>query len=135
MSSTGLSDADQAALRSLAKTWDEVGLSGDFDRGAATLTDDFTLVLPEQGPVDGKAAWRELANTFPKMVESDTTIEEIDGGGDIAFVRGRSAIAFEIDGGVHRNTSRYLVICRRQADGSWLASREVVNFETPLNLG
>ena len=127
--SSGLSDSDIAAITSMADAWDEAGRTGDRSVALETIADDFVFAMPESPVIVGKAAWLEFVAPFPP-IEQTTTIEEVEGSGDVAYVWGRSAM--NIDGEADANTARFLLIMRKQGDGSWLCTREMMTFEKPL---
>ena len=127
-----LSQADRDALQAMVSDFDEVFRTGDWERGAKYLADDFKMVLPEQDPIVSPSAWVAFVQELPPVREFSHTVEDIGGAGDLAFVQASQSFAIEVDGEVERNTSRWLAVCRKQTDGSWQVTREVVNFEKPF---
>ena len=130
----GLSDADRDALLALAPLWDDAQSAGDWETVASTITDDFTLVMPDQEPIEGKSQWLSFAGSFPPIKEVHTTFDDVGGSGDVAYLRGHSSFAMEVDGTLERNTSRFIAVARKQADGTWKLSQEIANFERPLTM-
>ena len=134
VTTTKLSDADVAAIRQRMDLWDELLPTGDWDRAATTLSEDFVFYFPEQPPINGLSAWRQFAESFPPIQHSKINIEEIDGRDDLAFVRGTQSATFEVDGKPVTNTARFIAILRKQPHGSWLMASEAVNFENAMSL-
>ena len=57
---------------------------------------------------------------------------EIDGQGGLAYERGTTSMTLTPAGGGSAEwRSKYLVIYRRQADGSWKISREIFTPDAP----
>ncbi len=75
-------------------------------------------------------AWLE---PFPP-IEYEGTVVEIDGRGDLAFVRGNYSETYTVEGApepIH-HAGKYVKIWRRQPDGSWLIAVEIWNSDLPL---
>ena len=134
VTTTKLSDADVAAIRQLCDLWDEVGPTRDWDRAAATVSEDFVFLFPEQPPIIGRSAWKQWVESFPPVQQSKINLEEIDGRDDLAFIRGTQSITVEADGTPVTNTARWIAILRKQPNGSWLLASEAVNFENATSL-
>ncbi len=130
----GLSAADQAAVRAaddaaarhiIAKDW--AGWAGDFTEDA--------ILMPNNGdPVTGRAGIQAWASGFPPFSDFKVSLEEVEGRGDLAYGRGTYSMMITPPGAqapVHDH-GKYLAIYRKQADGSWKASRDIFNSNVPL---
>ena len=77
-------------------------------------------------PVGGKGFWWPSDGSHTKLTAFDRTVEEIDGAGDVAFVRGADSLrsltrrAQASDVGERSVT---LAVERRQPDGTWKIAR------------
>ena len=71
--------------------------------------------------------------TFPRIQEFNITADEIVGGGDIAFVRGRYQLTAAAPPGSPPMTDRgnYMGLLRRQPDGAWLWTTDMIASELP----
>ena len=108
--------------------------SEDSAAGAALYTEDAVLMPPNQPMVQGRAAiqtWKEASPTF---TEFNLTVEEIDGRGDLAFVRGTYSLTMELEGAPEpiQDTGKFLDILQKQEDGSWLIAVDIFNSDLPL---
>jgi uncharacterized protein (TIGR02246 family) len=119
---------------------------------AAWLANDFTAVMeslahgavlaPHHGdaPVEGLDAIRQHfwpPDGPPFTVTRFTmTPAEIDGVGDLAYVRGRMSMVFSIEADgtaqTFANEGNYLMILRRQDSGVWRIARYIWNDPVPL---
>ena len=101
---------------------------------AATYTED-GMFMPPNGPsVRGRAAIEAWFKAFPPMSEITVTPGEIDGRADVAYDRGTYALAFAspAKGQPASDKGKYVVISRKQADGSWLIAIDIFNSDVPL---
>jgi ketosteroid isomerase-like protein len=77
-------------------------------------------------------AWLE---TFPTVEEFDITADEIAGCDDVAFVRGRYSLTAAAAAGTPPMSDRgnYMGLLRKQPDGSWLWTTDMIASELPPN--
>lgn len=73
--------------------------------------------------------------TYPTIQEFDITADEIVGGDDVAFVRGRYRLTAAAPPGSPPMTDRgnYMGLLRKQPDGSWLWTTDMIASELPAN--
>ena|SRR5581483_1502988 len=121
--------ADAAAIRAATLAYRDAWLANDAERVMATLTADAVLLPsglpPIQGPTAIRAFWFPSAAPATTVTAMDLTIDEIDGSGDIAFVRGRGTLTFTSGPSAAQSLrSTFINVLKRQPNGSWLiASR------------
>lgn len=128
-----LSDADRAALKARASDVMKTINAKDYAAWAAMFTDDAEW-LPANGPaVKGRAAIQASVGSGPVMSSLALTQVDVDGRGDLAYVRGTYAVDITPPGApmVH-DTGKYIEIWRKQGDGSWQSSDVIVNSDLPL---
>lgn len=123
---------DEAAVHALEEAYRVGWLANDSATVMATLAPDAVLMPAGLQPVVGDSAIR--AYWWPND-GSETTIEsyeivvqEVEGSGDLAFLRGRSALEFtyrDSAGNVSHVTSEaaHLSVARRQGNGEWRIAR------------
>lgn len=131
-----LSAGDTAAIRAVLERYRTSWLSGDNDGVRGSFTQDAVL-LPHHGvsPVVGMAAinefWFPSSSTRTTITKFIQTLDEVGGDGILAYVRGRSEVAWTIeDSGKKenwRNAGNFLAVFRKQADGKWLISHLIWN--------
>ncbi len=124
----GLSDTDLASIRQIYRTMAETTLNGDWDGWASILEEHAVVVPPNQEPVAGRGTLRDWIEGFGTFISHDITPHEIEGRGDLAFVRLRADVEVRLeDGSVVTDHARGMNILRRQSDGSWKLSRMLWN--------
>jgi ketosteroid isomerase-like protein len=132
-----LSEADIAALHRLDTVYADAILTEDADAIAALYAED-AVEMPPNAPANvGREAIRAWYATqvFPAADYDDFSITpgEIDGVNGLAFNRGSYAFTTAPPGSTEpvTATGKYLVIARRQADGSWLWTADIWNADAP----
>ena len=131
-----LSAGDAIAIRAVLERYRASWLSGDNDSVRSSFTHDAVL-LPHHGvpPVVGITAinefWFPSSSTKTTITKFVQTVDEIGGDGILAYVRGRSEVAWTVeDNGKKenwRNAGNFLAIFKKQANGKWLISHLIWN--------
>jgi uncharacterized protein (TIGR02246 family) len=131
-----LSDEDIAALNALTDAYGESVLAGDTDGQAAMFAEDGLWWGADAPAVEGRAAIRDAMEPVPGMTVQDftSTLLEIDGYGDLAFVRGTWSETFVAEGMEEpiTITGKAVAIFRKQEDGSWLCTVDIWNTDAPM---
>lgn len=130
-----LTQADVEAINDLRMQYELAYNTRDLE-GLMTLWADDAMRLPPNGPaVSGRDAIAEGFQTeFGEYTaEVSTSSEEVKGAGQWAFDRGSYSITVTPQAGGEsiQENGKYLVICQRQADGSWKVSRIMWNENAP----
>ena len=132
--SAKLGDKDLVAIRSASEAFSKGILTADFVAVSKLYTETANLMPPNQGGVEGRAAILAWMKAFPPVKEFKLAPVEIDGRGDLAYVRGTFSMSFVPPGapGPIIDVGKYMEIRRRQADGSWLIVADIFNSDQPL---
>jgi uncharacterized protein (TIGR02246 family) len=97
-------------------------------------TVDATMVPPDGEIVKGKQAIEELYKRFFQMGMKEivfTTIE-VGGSGNMAYEIGKSKVRIQPEGqAAMTDSTKYLVIWKRQADGTWKVHVDIWNVNAP----
>ena len=128
-------ERDREAIRQLGQDWVEAVHHGDVDRLLGLVTDD-VVFMPHNAPsIVGQAAVEQTYRAVFAAFEIDQTFvpEEIQVGGDWAFVRGTDAIEMKPRAGGDTVVvrGRGISILRRVEDGSWRFARGITNTASP----
>ena len=89
---------------------------------------------PNQPMVQGSEAILAWMEAFPPLTEFDLIAVEIDGYGDLAYVRGTGTMTMTPEGAPEpiKDTVKFIEIRRKQDDGSWLIAIDIFNSDLPL---
>jgi uncharacterized protein (TIGR02246 family) len=130
-----LSEADLAAIRGVIEQDAVAVRRSDWDAAAQLFTADAIRFPPHHEPIRGRAAMLAWLKTFPAIQEFSITADEIAGGDDVAFVRGRYVLTAAAPPGSPAMTDRgnYMGLLRKQADGSWLWTTDMIASELSTN--
>ena len=127
------SDQDQAAIRASAAPFAQAMVAADHAAIAAMYTENAVLMPSNASIVEGRAAIQTWSEAFPKVTECTLTPVDIDGRGDLAFVRGTFTLTLEPEGapGPTQDRGKYVEIRQKQSDGSWLMAVDIFNSDLP----
>jgi ketosteroid isomerase-like protein len=130
----GLTDKDKATIDSLDQKFTGLAIKGDFDGlVSAYYSDDAVLLPPNAPPATGHAAIVAFFRTFPPITAFQLHTAEIEGAGDLAYLRGHYVMTMTPPGGpAMADSGKYLEIWRKQSDGSWKAARDMFSSDVPL---
>lgn len=124
-----LSDQDIRAIRDISEKFPDMMKNKNFDEIPNIYTADALLMPPDHGSVTGHTEIAEFLGSFPPLTAFDIFVDEIEGAGDIAYVRGSFRMEMIPEPGADpvEQHGQYLEIRKKQADGSWLLSRDIFN--------
>ena len=132
-----LKDEDRAAMRAAADSFNAYFRSNN-DSAIAGLFAELAIFMPtNMGPVEGRPAILAFFQAAPAIPDFTHTPVEIDGRGDLAYVRGTYSYSVPAQGGTPamQDHGKYLEIRRRQADGRWLVTLDIFNSDLPAQSG
>jgi ketosteroid isomerase-like protein len=121
---------DVAALNRLQHQVDSAIIAGDTERYLTLITDDAVLMPPNRPAVSGKEAvgsWNRAMSSQVRITEYVSRDDEVVVAGDWAFRRATVdwTITPSAGGSPIRDTGKYIIIYRRQRDGSWKVARDI----------
>ncbi len=109
----------------------EGNLTGIVD----AYTVDATMIPPGGEMVKGKQAIEEMYKKLLRMGMKDIvfTTFEVGGSGDIAYEIGKTKVSIQPEGqAAMTDSTKYLVIWKRQADDTWKVQVDIWNFSAPM---
>lgn len=131
----GLSPEDEQALRELEDAYTAAWRANDPEAVMATLVPDEPVLLPDGmeplvGAEEVRAFWWPEDGGVTTVTDYRTTIDGVDGSGDMAYLRGHGDLSFTWrapDGATseHRSRSTFLMVARRGEDGRWRIARRM----------
>ncbi len=121
-----LTATDLAAVRAI---WDDMQTLGtDWDALQQFLTDDFVHLDPRTPQLVGVEAWREWVESMELGDDqSQYTVEEVAGSGDLAYIRWSFSGSWTESGELVESQGKGISIYTRMPDGSWRLSRNAWN--------
>lgn len=123
---------DRAAITKLSEGFGVAMVAADWDTLAAAYTPDAILYPSDAPAVTGHDEIKKSFAGFPPIKAFDAKIEELEGYGDLAYLRGSAVMTMALPDGTEAKASgKYIEIYRKQADGSWLMDRDIYNMDAP----
>jgi ketosteroid isomerase-like protein len=131
---TPITPADIDTITELRTAFQEAIASGDVAGMLAVYTDNAVEMPPNMPIRNGKSAIEAAAGQGAQPTSFSLTAVETDGVGDLAYDRGTYAASVMLEGMEQpiTDSGKYLVLLRKQADGSWLISAVIWNSDMPL---
>jgi ketosteroid isomerase-like protein len=130
-----LTDEDLAALEDLRAANIQATLAGDCDALNAMFAEDAVLLPQDEPMIEGAEAIRATCDP-DEATPQEVTITSlgIDGYGDLAVGHGTWSQTFLSEDEAEPLTisGKYVLVSRKQADGSWLWSVLIWNSDAPL---
>ena len=121
-------------LRDGTRMFMEAYHRGDTEAVADFYTEDAKILSPNMEMVSGKQAIQEFWKTSIDMGVRRINLETAEMGydGKLAYERGVSTVTIQPEGGQERTErGKYLVVLKRQDDGSWKIAVDIWNSDSP----
>jgi uncharacterized protein (TIGR02246 family) len=126
------SQRDADSVRAVMENYRTAWLANNPDKVRSVFSAD-AVIMPHHGvtPAAGTKAiddfWFPPGTAKTMILKYVRPIDEVDGDSALAYVRGRSEIAWRVEdkGTIEewQTSGTYLTILKKQADGKWLISR------------
>src|SRR6266576_3838735 len=129
-----LSDADKAGIRAVSDSF-VAYIRTNRDSASASLFTEHAVVMPAtRGIIEGRPAILAFFQAGPELRSFTLTNIDIDGRGDLAYVRGTYSFASPTADGQSAvgDHGKFIEIRRRQGDGKWLVAAEIFNSDQPV---
>lgn len=126
-----ISETDRAAIGQVRESYRQAVLATDPAAIASVYTADGVEMPPNMPLVQGRDAIQRRNEPLAQVTEFQITPMETTGHGDVAFDRGSYTFTGRVEGMPEAiaDTGKYLVIARKQPDGSWLIARAIWNSD------
>jgi len=128
-----LTDEDKTSIRAAIDSLVANVRARRDSANALLYTENASVMPPNAGIVEGRAAVRGWLTAFPPVSDFTLTPIEIDGRGDLAYVRGTYSFKLVGPDGhqVGEDHGKFLEIRRKQPDGKWLIAADIFNSDVP----
>jgi len=121
---------DFAAIEAQTKNYIEAVQAGDWAGAVSFYTEDAVLMPPNSPAIEGRANIQVFFEFFPPLSNFSMKIVEIEGRGDMAYVRGTYTMTLTPEGGeAITDSGKYIEIRKKQLDGSWLLTHDIFNSD------
>ena len=128
-----LSSDDGAAIRNGIESIVTAANHADWTGWTAVYADDAVIMPPNSPPIMGRTALQELLAALPPTSDWALDVIDLDGRGDLAFVRGAYRFRMLLPGSEApiADDGSFMHIWRQQADNSWKVEREIFHSDNP----
>jgi uncharacterized protein (TIGR02246 family) len=125
MCTTNSMTNDERAIRDLVDKWLAASKAGDYETVLTLMADDVIFMVPGQEPF-GKQQFAASATALQDMkIEASSEIQEIEIGGNWAWLRNRLSVTMTPPAGQPMRRSGFtLTILRKNSDGRWVIARD-----------
>lgn len=128
--------ADEAALRDADTEWLKTVQAKHVDHVVSFYADDASMFPPGAPLATGKeairAAWSQLFALPGFALRWETNKSEVSRAGDLAFAQGTYETTFnDAKGKPVTDRGKWVVVWKKQADGSWKAVADIFNSDLP----
>jgi ketosteroid isomerase-like protein len=126
-----LLDTDKSSMRAAVDSFTAFVLMHRDSAAAWEFTENASFMPPNHAPVRGRADIRKFIKEYPPLTHFTASAIEIEGRGDLAYIRGTYQLTFEAAVGKTEATDfgKFLEILRRQSDGRWLVTADIFNSD------
>jgi uncharacterized protein (TIGR02246 family) len=132
-SSDGLSEAEITAIQAASDKWVATYNANDWDALGKLFAVDATMMPPNSPAVVGRDAIAAWEAEYETGFQIAFDVQEIEGEGDIAYVRGRSCVFIPLEGGGFGvDVGKYLEIRKRDENGEWPIVTDVFNSDAAM---
>jgi ketosteroid isomerase-like protein len=132
----GLSDQDQAAIRKVVDDAAKIATAPKADNAAYVklyYAEDATVLPANMPPVKGQAAILAMFETLPPLSDFKPEIVDLNGRGDLAYVRGNYTMTMTPPGApAVTDKGKYVEVWKKQADGTWKVNYDSWSSDLPI---
>ena len=130
--------AEEAAIRAADADWLAAAKARDLERILPFWADDATILPAGEPAISGKAAIRQyVAGAFGSpgfSISWNTEKIEVSSSGDLAYSTGTNHITFNNpDGKMIATDNRAVVVWKKQPDGSWKCTVDMMSPAPPAS--
>lgn len=131
--SGGLSETDISAIKAASHEWVTTYNKNDWDALAKLFSPDATLMPPNSPEVVGRYAISAWEAEYESGFQIAFDVQQIEGKGDLAYVRGRSCVFIPLEtGGFGVDVGKFLEIRTKDANGDWLIVSDIFNSDAAI---
>ena len=128
-----VSEDDVGAIEVIIQEYVQAILAKDLNAWTGLWTEDAVMMPPNSPALEGREAIIRDWMAGPTPTEFVLDVIDIDGRGDVVYVRGTYSITMTVTGLPEpvRDDGKYLSILKKQPDGTWLFAVDTWNSDLP----
>ena len=128
-----LSENDIGAIEDIIQQYVQAMLARDLNAWTGLWTEDAVMMPPNSPALEGREAIIQDLMAGPAPTEFVLDVLDIDGAGDVAYVRGTYSITMTVAGVSEpmMDEGKYLSILKKQSDAKWLFTIDIWNSDLP----
>jgi ketosteroid isomerase-like protein len=127
--------ADESAIRQADIDWAKAAAAKDVEKIISFYADDGTAYPPNQPMAAGKPAlkviWTGMVNLPGFMISWVPSRVEVAKSGDLGWSTGTYSMNLSVAGAPPNDHGKYVVVWKKQQDGSWKAVADIFNSDLP----
>jgi uncharacterized protein (TIGR02246 family) len=123
------------AIEETNAKWAEAFNQGDAAAVAALYTDNAVLMPPNNEMIQGREGIQQFWNGAMQMGMTDVTLTTVDleGSGNLAYEIAKYSLTIQPEGQeVMKDVGKYIVVWKRQEDGTWKIQADIWNTSMPV---
>lgn len=125
-----ISAQEVAKINETSEKYIEFLLAKDVDKLVRLYTDDAVFMPPGHPAVRGRTDLKAWVENFPKVTKFDLRIEEVEGVGNLCYVRGTFSMSMRPESGPPVDDfGKYVEVRKKQPDGNWLIAVDIFNSD------
>ena len=130
-----LSEDDVRAIEGIIQQYVQAMLEKDLSAWTGLWTENAVMLPPNSPAIEGREAIIQDLMAGPTPTEFVLDVLDINGAGDVAYVRGIYSITRTVAGMPEpvRDYGKYLSILKKQLDATWLFAVDTWNSDLPLS--
>jgi ketosteroid isomerase-like protein len=124
----------EAAMEEMRGTWEQAYEAGDVERLVALYAGDGIYMMPFAEAMEGRATIQQvLTDQMMRMPnrQVDLTPSDYGASGELAYEIGTYKLSADVEGEPFEDVGKYLILAKRQTDGSWLIVAHIWNTNLP----
>ena len=124
-----LTDDDIHKIRTATEIYSNSMKLNDSFGAASVFADDAIRMQPGRHSILGREAIQKWIASLPEIIDFETSIDEIDGYADLAYIKGDYSITVKLKSEPNpiSENGKYVEIFRKQQNGDWKVTILIYN--------
>jgi len=120
-------------IRAADQAWLKAFAARDLEKSLSFCAADCEVLPQHAGAAKGPEAIRELFHRwFKPGLKIRWTPDRVEASGELGFSSGSYEMSFEESGTTISDRGKYVIVWKKQADGSWKVVRDISNSDLAI---